>query len=139
MRRFFMTRACLLALAVASISGCRTYIDMHPGGGKLMERGELFFGMSIPGGGQVSESDWQKFVDEQITPAFPDGFTIIDGHGQWRDASGQIDHEPSKILVVFDDPGLPTRARLEQIRSAYKQRFHQESVIFETSQAWVSF
>lgn len=49
-------------------------------------RTELYFGRNIPTGGIVSESDWQKFVDEAVTPRFPGGMTVLDadGHGVGR-------------------------------------------------------
>ncbi|MFI9829948.1 DUF3574 domain-containing protein [Streptomyces sp. NPDC051913] len=29
------------------------------------------------------------FVDKEVTPDFPDGLTVQNGRGQWRDASGK--------------------------------------------------
>ena len=53
-------------------------------------RTELYFGLAVPPGpdgqpaGQVSEEDWQWFLDEEITPRFPEGLTILEAGGQWR-------------------------------------------------------
>src|SRR5690242_10421816 len=62
-------------------------------------RTELYFGRNIPTGGTVSESDWQKFVDEVVTPRFPDGLTVLDADGQWRGKDGSIAREESKVIV----------------------------------------
>jgi len=94
-------------------------------------RTELYFGRNIPTGGTVSESDWQKFVDEVITPRFPDGLTVLDADGQWRGKDGSIAREESKVIVLL----YPRRQRkamntkIEEIRSEYKKRFAQEAVM----------
>jgi hypothetical protein len=94
-------------------------------------RTELYMGMSIPGGGLVASADWEKFLSEVVTPLFPDGFTVLDARGQYREASGNIAKEPSYVLVFL----YPTQNRrvanagIEKIRSDYKKRFSQESVL----------
>ena len=68
---------------------------------KPMLVAELFFGRNIPGRAPVSEAEWADFVARVITPNFPDGFTVLDGAGQWRDPqSGVIAREPPKILLA---------------------------------------
>jgi hypothetical protein len=94
-------------------------------------RTELYFGRNIPTGGRVSESDWQKFVDEVVTPRFPDGLTVLDADGQWRGKDGSIAREESKVIVLL----YPRKARkvmntkIEEIRAEYKRRFAQEAVM----------
>ena len=94
-------------------------------------RTELYFGRNIPSGGTVSESDWQKFVDEIVTPRFPDGLTMIDADGQWRSKDGSIAREESKVIVLLY-PRKQRKAmntKIEEIRAEYKKRFSQESVM----------
>ena len=64
-------------------------------------RTELYFGRNIPSGGTVSDADWQKFVDEVVTPRFPDGLTVLDADGQWRGKDGSIAREESKVIVLL--------------------------------------
>jgi hypothetical protein len=87
----------------------------------------------------VSEAAWRRFAAEEITPRFPDGFTVLDGRGQWRDARGRIVREPSKVLLVAmpDDP--ERRARLAAIAEAYKRAFGQDSVVTLATPSCVSF
>ena len=107
--------------------------------GSTMTRTELFFGLSKPDGGAITDQEWQAFVEDTITPRFPDGFTIIDGEGQWREASGHISHEHSKILLILHPHDQSSVKKLDEIRAAYKDRFKQEAVIRESSDATVSF
>jgi hypothetical protein len=103
-----------------------------------MTSAELTFGLSIPGGGMVSEIDWQRFVDAEITPRFPDGLTITDAKGQWKDRSGIV-REPSKRLLVVVAGKSADAAKLEAIRAAYRARFHQESVLLVETPVCGSF
>jgi hypothetical protein len=94
-------------------------------------RTELYMGMSIPGGGTVSDEAWEKFLAELVTPMFPEGFSILMGRGQYREASGVIAKEPSHVLV-FLYPHASRKdasAKIERIRTEYKRRFSQESVM----------
>ena len=94
-------------------------------------RTELYMGMSIPGGTMVSDDAWEKFLAEVVTPQFPDGFTVLGGRGQYREASGTIAKEPSHVLVFLylRSQRKSAGAKIESIRSEYKKRFSQESVL----------
>jgi hypothetical protein len=94
-------------------------------------RTELYFGRNIPKGGTVSESDWQKFVDEVVTPRFPDGLTVLDADGQWRGKDGSIAREESKVIVLLYPRKLrkEMNSKIEEIRAEYKRRFQQEAVM----------
>ena len=94
-------------------------------------RTELYFGRSIPGGGQVSDNEWETFLADIVTPRFPDGFTIVRATGQYREQNGTIDKELSEVLVFFYPVKTRTasRRKIEEIRRAYKKQFKQESVL----------
>jgi hypothetical protein len=94
-------------------------------------RTELYMGRSIPGGSMISDEAWEKFLGEVVTPLFPDGFTVLAGRGQYREASGVIAKEPSHVLVfLYRKADRKTaRANIEKIRSEYKKLFAQESVL----------
>ncbi len=94
-------------------------------------RTELYFGRSKPDGSSVTDEEWDKFLAEVVTPRFPDGFTVVDGLGQFRDKNGKISREQSKILILLY-PRKQRRnsgAKIEEIRSAYVKLFKQESVL----------
>ena len=94
-------------------------------------RTELYFGRSIPGGAMVSDAEWERFLADVVTPKFPDGFTIVKATGQYRERNGNIDKEPSEILLFFYPARtrIASRRKIEDIRRAYKKQFRQESVL----------
>ncbi len=80
-------------------------------------------------GGAVGADAWADFLRDAVTPRFPDGLTVYEGHGQWRDPrNGRIGAEPSRVLLIAA-PAAPATARgLAEIAEAYKARFGQQSV-----------
>src|SRR4030095_8125783 len=43
-----------------------------------MTKFELFLGRNIGTTGRVSEDDWRRFLAEEVTARYPDGFTVLD-------------------------------------------------------------
>ena len=94
-----------------------------------MMQAQLFFGRDIAGRATVSGEDWQRFLDEEVTPRFPAGSSVADVSGQYREMSGTIVHEQSKQLLIVTQGTPADEAKLRAIREAYKTRFQQESVL----------
>ncbi len=103
-------------------------------------RTELFFGCSKPDGSTISEKQFQQFVSAEITPRFPSGLTVMPSRGQYLDASGTIIKERSMQLILFYPASLrDAHRKIEEIRTAYKLAFQQESVLRVDTVAQVSF
>lgn len=94
-------------------------------------RTELFFGMSRPDGGSISDGEWASFLDTEVTPRFPDGLTVLSAEGQWQGENNQIVEEPSKVLILlYPREAIPeSHKEIEEIRAAYEKAFQQESVL----------
>ena len=120
------------AVSAAPQATCR-------GPARAMARLELLFGTSRPHGGPVSEQEWSSFLDAEVTPRFPNGLTVLRGPGQWRSEDGKLTKEQSNILVVWHEPTSQAEVHIEAIRTAYKARFSQESVMRVDSMSCVSF
>lgn len=99
--------------------------------GKPFTETRLFFGTERPDGGPaVTDKQFMAFIDDEVTPGFPDGLTIQDGRGQWRDSNGKIERERSYELILLY-PTTEARKRdvqIEEIRSDYEKKFAQDSV-----------
>ncbi|WP_442936315.1 DUF3574 domain-containing protein [Nostoc sp.] len=50
---------------------------------------------------QVSNNDFQRFLNNVVTPLFPDGLTVFDTNGQYLDSTGTIFGEKSKSISLF--------------------------------------
>lgn len=111
-----------------------------PGPGEVMARTELYFGTEKPGP-DVSNRQFHTFLATQITPRIPDGLTVYQGYGQFKDSTGRIVRERALVVVLFYPTGTSTDsgAKIEAIRTAYKKAFQQESVLRADSADRVSF
>ena len=105
-----------------------------------MIEAQLFFGRNIGADVGVSERDWTEFLDGEVTPRFPNGLTVIDASGHWRDSeTGRLIREPSKVLTLLAEGGPTTLLLIREIVESYKERFHQQSVGLAIRPVCVSF
>lgn len=107
-------------------------------GGENFARTELFFGLAKPGG-EVTEAEFQGFVDHVVTPLFPAGLTLLAGAGQFQDESGTTAREGSKLLILLYPFDSESNGKIQQIRDTYKNNFQQQSVLRVDEQSCVSF
>ncbi|WP_334161355.1 DUF3574 domain-containing protein [Phenylobacterium sp.] len=133
----------LLALA---LSGCATIERAQaprepacPAGQEHLRTAQLFFGRSAGQTPNVSEAAFSQFVDQEITPRFPDGLTVMDGGGQWRGSENQLIREAAKVVLIVLPRKGDALQKINAVRDAYKTRFSQETVLLITQAACVSF
>ena len=105
-------------------------------------RTELFFGTAKPEGA-VTDEEFRAFVDEVVTPLFPDGLTVVKADGQFRGADGLTIKEDSYVLILLypvEDQKASSRS-IDEIRREYMHRHQQESVlrVDDPFLVWVSF
>lgn len=108
----------------------------------LFARTELFFGSLKPDGSMVSEDEFLTFLDEHITPRFPNGLTLLTGLGQFLTSQGVIIQEQSRLLILLYpvEERRATSEQIELIRTEYKQTFEQEAVLrADRCCEWVGF
>lgn len=90
----------------------------------------LYFGRSIRDGGTVTYSSWATFMQQSITPRFPNGFTVWKAEGQWQGLDKAIVREQTFVVEIIHpaDSGDAGTA-IKQIIDEYKRRYRQESVL----------
>lgn len=99
----------------------------------------LYLGRLIGDTGMVSDSAWNVFLKDVVTPRFPNGLTVYRADGQWRDAKGSIIREPALVLELMHVPDAATEARVAEVAEAYKKTFAQDAVMRVILPARVSF
>jgi hypothetical protein len=90
---------------------------------------DLFFGRNIAGVGKVSEAEFETFVDNVITPHFPDGLTVFDANGHFQNSKGEIVAESSKVVSLILEDTETNEKAIDEIVEAYIEQFQQESVL----------
>ena len=81
--------------------------------------------------GNVSEEEWQRFCDEHVTTAFPDGYTSFEAIGYWKGSAAATARENSRVLCIV----APAEAKdkVMDIARKYCQLFQQEAVLVLSS------
>jgi hypothetical protein len=138
-------RILTLTCALAVTAGCASAGARRPAESGIATRDTawvvdaMYFGASMPGGGVVTDSAWDAFVREVVTPRFPDGLTFWSAHGQWREPDGRILREESRVLQVAHPSAAAADSSLDRIVAEYRARFHQQSVLRVRTRAEVRF
>jgi hypothetical protein len=134
--------AVLVPMALA-LAGCRSggRPEVAPSNSQTLVwvKTELYLGLSRPGGGEVTQDEWDVFLAREITSRFPNGLTVLDAHGQWRDESGTVIRERTKLLILLYESSPDRERAVDEIVRIYKERFQQESVLRVRQRADVSF
>src|SRR3569833_1817848 len=121
---------CCAAAVAGLLAGCATHGAapgaqakapmVCPTGQSRAETVELVFGRNEGDHLAVSEADWRRFIDEEVTPRFPDGLSVMDVQGQWKAPGGDLVREPSKNDYLVLDGGPDDPAKIAHIRDSYK-------------------
>src|SRR5258708_18597789 len=99
--RIVIPAAAILALVLSGAGTIQAQLLTGGGAEKRQQVVELMFGRRIADRIAVTEDEWARFVDQEITPQFPDGLTVFSAAGQRRDqASNRIVREPSKVVLI---------------------------------------
>jgi hypothetical protein len=101
---------------------------------KLMLDVELLLGRA------GSDARWKQFLEREVTPRFPDGLTVYETTGQWRDpASKAITREKSRVLRIIVPIDVSVSDTVDAIARAYKKQFRQKSVGIVTRPVCAAF
>jgi hypothetical protein len=115
------------------------YACLLPGEQRMLVA-ELFFSRGIKGREPLTDAEWAASAAQTVTPNFPDGFTVFDSEGQWRNPqTGLIARERTKILLVAAKREPDLAQRLSAVVDAYKARFRQQSVGIITRDSCAAF
>ena len=120
----------LIALA-ASLGACSGPVHpaCTPGTGSAMALFTLYLGEAIRGRPDLTNEEWQSFLDNTVTTALPDGYTILDGNGAWMNpVTHKTGKEATKVVIAALPDTQESRTAINRIRFAYQIAFHQQSV-----------
>lgn len=125
-----MTKAgAIVLLAGLALAGCQTAPPkpLCPAGQAQLRTAQVFLAAKAPA--KLNDVDIRRFVDQEVTPRFPDGVTVVDGGGQWKGDENQLIRDAAKVLmIVLPATGDPV-GQVEAVRAAYRAKFKQESVV----------
>jgi hypothetical protein len=122
-------RRWLALAALAWLAACTAPDPCRDVGARQALVATLLFSLDVPGRGAVTNEQWAAFMRDVVTPRFPDGLTVLDGSGQWRDpATGRIAAEPSRVVIIATRDAASAPGKLHEIADDYREKFRQQSV-----------
>ena len=91
----------------------------------------LYFGAQQADGTAVDAEKWEGFLDQAVTPRFPEGLTHWKAQGQWKDdeAEDKVGKEGTWVLQIAHPRDEDADTRLQELIEAYKTQFKQKSVL----------
>ena len=103
-------------------------------------RTELYYGAGrLPASGE-RDIRWEKYINEVVTPRFPEGLTLLEGTGQWRVKEGQTPRRNrTRILILIHEDTPKKSQQVDEIRTIWKEISGQQSVLRVSQPANVSF
>lgn len=125
----------MLGLTAAGTAAPASSSSIDFGPGDTYKRTELYFGSSKPDGTAVTPAQFELFLDKEVTPAFPDGLTWLNAHGQWKGGK----EESFVVILLYPLTNRHANKDIEEIRVEYKKEFQQESVLRADTTDRVSF
>ena len=133
-----MLASAMFAVILATACSAGSELSCPEGTDRFVKY-ELYMGRSGQSGEIVDDAAWDTFLGDTVTPRFPNGLTVLNAQGQWRDSEGAVGKERSTILVILAPPGDEGLRLIDEISDEYKVRFNQESVLEVASETCVSF
>ena len=124
------------------LSACETLSDLSGGScsGEMWSEATFYFGRSRLEETPTSQAEWTKFVEEEITPRFPDGFTVFEARGAWGNPeSGKTIYEGSKVLTILHPGTVKSRQKVMDLAEAYRSRFDQQAVLTSQTRTCTTF
>lgn len=125
-----MMRAGAAILVVAlGLAGCMSAPRPQacPAGQTPLRTAQLFLSAKAPA--KLDERDLRRFVDQEVTPRFPDGVTIVNGGGKWKGSENRLIREADKVVLLVLPASGAGPTQVEAVRTAYRTRFKQEPVV----------
>ncbi|MCB1121814.1 MAG: DUF3574 domain-containing protein [Verrucomicrobiae bacterium] len=91
---------------------------------------ELYYGAGrLPADGSPDER-WENYINEVVTPRFPEGLTLLEGTGQWRVKPGQPPRRHRSRILILIHEDTPEKSRLvDEIRSIWLEISGHQSVL----------
>ena len=101
---------------------------------------ELYYGAGLREGRGDYETLWNNYLDNDVTPRFREGLTLLEATGQWRVKEGKKPRRNrSKILILIHEASPDKFDMIEEVREIWKEKSGHRSVLKVTIPAEVSY
>jgi len=108
-------------------------------GGPFWVQTMIYFGRDIPGGGTVSDGEFERFLEEVVTAEFPLGFTAFDAYGQMQNEDGSVEKQRTEVVLLVHEKTAANTEAVQRIIDSYRSSFGTPQVMRTTISTDVEF
>lgn len=102
-------------------------------------RTELYYGAGRLPADPAREARWDDYINNVVTPRFPEGLTLLEGTGQWRVKEGQTPRRNrTRILILIHEDTPEKSKQVDEIRSLWIEISGHQSVLRVSQPAYVA-
>lgn len=126
---FKMLISIIALLTITSCTEETSIVNVNPDTNCIEAR--MYMGLSNVDG-EITETAWNAFVDTCIIKHFPQGFTIENTEGAWKECDTcETYREKSKVVIVIFADSLKSQsvAKINTISDSYKSGYKQQAVL----------
>jgi hypothetical protein len=137
-----MSRLIAATCLIASIGGCSAPApsSCDAGFGSPVQIFALYLGRSISGRSDLTDQEWQAFLDNTVAANLPNGYTVWDANGGWMNPSTHKSvREATKVLLVALPDAPASLVAIDRIRTAYQYEYQQQLVGMTVARACADF
>jgi hypothetical protein len=80
---------------------------------------------------EVSKDDFFQFIDDYVTPLFPEGLTTTESSGQMFDGK-KLEKQDNFELIIIHKNTTGEKEKLDKVAQEYKKRFIRSQVLVYT-------
>ena len=99
----------------------------------------IYFGRDVPGGGEVSDEEFGRFLEEVVTAEFPAGMTVFDAYGQMQRDDGTIEKQRTRAVLQVHEKSDANSEKAGKVIDTYRARFSSPQVMRTTIPIEVEF
>jgi hypothetical protein len=98
-------------------------------------RATLYLGSENPIA-EINATRWEAFLDKEVDPRFPQGYTRWATNGRLLRPDGKTVWEHTLELLLIHEDTPASRQNIAGIIEHYKQKYPKQSVLRETAPIW---
>ena len=93
-------------------------------------KSEILFGRNHDNNvDELSEEAWEMFLEKNVTPIFPHGFTVTSSKGQMLDSNNKIEKQRNFGLFIIHKNDFTNKANIDKIVHTFKKTYPDLQVI----------
>lgn len=88
---------------------------------------------------EVTQKQFEKFLDKVVTKNFPKGFTVYNAYGQYQEPDMTIAEKETWVIVIIHEKTPENEKAVETVIDAYRKQFDMAQILRTTAPVEAKF